>query len=96
MFPFVMQASGIAKQLGLPALPLSANYVPLPSPIDIYFGEPIEVLSDVNREASDKIIKPEIEKIEDTIKGMIKEGLKNKRPFIREMKNPLKYIMGKK
>lgn len=95
MFPFVMQASSIAKQFGLPALPLSANYVPLPSPIDIYFGEPVEVLADANREASDKVIRPEIEKIENQIKDMIKHGLENKRPFIRDIKNPIKKFLRK-
>jgi len=95
MFPFVYQATGLAKQLGLPALPITANFVPLPSPIDIYFGEPISVLEGVDREASDKVIRPEIDIIETKIKTMIKHGLENKRPFIKEMKNPFKKIMSK-
>lgn len=95
MFPYVLHASGIAKKLGLPALPLSANFVPLPSPIDIYFGEPISVLEGVDREASDKLIRPEIDNIENTIKAMIKHGLENKRPFLPEIKNPLQKIMSK-
>ena len=42
VFPYVYQAKGLAKTLGLPALPISANYFPLPSPMDIYVGEAIK------------------------------------------------------
>src|SRR5690606_28165484 len=36
MFPFVVHARKLGAMLKLPTLPLSANLLPLPSPIDIY------------------------------------------------------------
>lgn len=80
VFPYVIQAHGLARKLGLPALPLSANYVPLPSPIDIHIGEEFE-LPKISPDASDKEIDEHIYKIEKTIKDLIDYGLKNRRPF---------------
>ena len=78
-FPYVYQAKWLAKSLGLPALPISANYLPLPSPIDIYIGKPISVSNELSSQNTDHDIDPFIEDIEITIQSMIDEGLKNKR-----------------
>ncbi len=78
-FPYVYQAKWLAKSLGLPALPISANYLPLPSPIDIYIGKPISVSPELSSQNTDHDIDPFIEDIEITIQGMIDEGLQNKR-----------------
>jgi 1-acyl-sn-glycerol-3-phosphate acyltransferase len=80
-FPYVYQAKGVAKKLGLPALPISANYFPLPSPMDIYIGEPIKPDSNITIDTPDHEIDPLIDKIEFTIQKMIEEGLKNRREF---------------
>ena len=95
MFPLTIQAKTLAKYLGLPALPLMSNYFPLPSPIDIYFGEPIEINSELNKDSSDKLIRPEVKHIEDEIKKMLKAGLDNQRPLLGILNNPLKMIMKK-
>lgn len=89
LYPFVYQAKGLAKLLGLPALPVTPFFpwlgalgaVPLPSPIDIYVGKPIP-LPEIDEDAPDKEINPFVNSVEDTIKAMMKEGLKNRRKFI--------------
>ncbi|EQC46286.1 lysophospholipid acyltransferase family protein [Bacteriovorax sp. DB6_IX] len=81
VFPYVYQAKGVAKKFGLPALPLSANYFPLPSPVDIYIGEPITPDSSISSDPSDSEIDPLIDEIEVKIQHMIDEGLKQRREF---------------
>lgn len=78
-FPYVYQAKWLAKKLGLPALPISANYFPLPSPVDIYIGKPVQVADDLSTLDTDHDIDPYIDEIEVTIQSMIDEGLKNRR-----------------
>ncbi|EQC47486.1 lysophospholipid acyltransferase family protein [Bacteriovorax sp. Seq25_V] len=82
-FPFVYQAKGLAKALGLPAMPISANYFPLPSPMDIYIGKPIKVeQSLIGQDPSDKELDEYIDHIQSTIQLMLDEGLKKRRNFI--------------
>lgn len=80
IFPWVYQAKGIAKFLGLPALPLSPLYVPLPSPVDVIIGEPYE-MPDLSPEVPDKDIDLHINNIRTQIRHMTNEGLKRRRPF---------------
>lgn len=86
IFPWVYQAKGVAKFLGLPALPLSPLYVPLPSPVDIIIGEPYEI-PDLSPEAPDKDIDLHINNIRTQIRHMTNEGLKNRRPFFANKEN---------
>ncbi len=82
-FPYVYQAKGLAKMLGMPAMPLSANYFPLPSPMDIHIGKPIKVeQSLIDQDPSDKELDEHIEKIQATIQEMLNQGLKNRRNYI--------------
>lgn len=90
MFPFVFHSKRIAKILKVPALPLTANVVPLPSPIDIYIGQEIPIPDHLEAEASDKDIKENVFHIENTIKRMIIHGLKNRRPFFDEIRKPIR------
>lgn len=96
MFPFVFHARKLGKALGLPALPLSLNYIPLPSPIDIYFGEPIDVPDDIDEQAPDKDIRPHIYDIEKVIKKQLAQGLKNQRPFFDPIKKPIQSFIKKR
>ncbi len=80
-FPYVYQAKSVAKIMGLPALPLSFNYLPLPSPVDIYIGEPYYLPEDLSAEAQDKLIDEHVHIIENKIKEMISFGLKERREF---------------
>lgn len=89
IFPWVYQAKGVAKFLGLPALPLSPLYFPLPSPIDIIIGEPYE-MPDLSPEAPDKEIDIHINNIRTQIRHMTNEGLKKRRPFFANQENPSK------
>ena len=78
-FPFVYQAKGLAKMLRLPAIPLSANYFPLPSPVDIYIGEEYAMPENLTPDSPDSLIDEHIKNIEDIIKAMTAEGLKKRR-----------------
>ncbi|MDP7320500.1 MAG: lysophospholipid acyltransferase family protein [Bacteriovoracaceae bacterium] len=95
MFPIVFQAASIGKKLGLPNLPLPLNLFPLPSPIDIYIGEPIQVPSDLSPEAPEKDLRPYISEIEKEIKKNIKIGLKSKRDFLNWLNTPIKNFIKK-
>jgi 1-acyl-sn-glycerol-3-phosphate acyltransferase len=89
MFPFVFHSKKIAKILKVPALPLTANFFPLPSPIDIYIGKEIPIPAHLEAEASDKEIKENVYHIENTIKRMLITGLKNRRPFFDFIRKPV-------
>jgi 1-acyl-sn-glycerol-3-phosphate acyltransferase len=94
MFPFVFHYKKVAKLLNVPALPLTANLFPLPSPIDIYIGEEIPIPEHMGPEALDKDIKENIYHIENSIKRLMITGLKNRRPFIDPIRKPIsKYII---
>jgi 1-acyl-sn-glycerol-3-phosphate acyltransferase len=94
MFPFVFQAKKVARFLKLPALPISMNLFPLPSPIDIYIGPEIPIPADLERESSDKEVKENIYHIENTIKRMLIHGLKHRRPFFDLIRKPVsKYVI---
>lgn len=94
MFPLVFHAKKLASMLSLPSLPISANLIPLPSPIDIYIGEEIQIPANMNPESAEKEIKENIFHIENTIKKMIAHGLENRRPFIDSVRKPIaKFLM---
>jgi 1-acyl-sn-glycerol-3-phosphate acyltransferase len=80
-FPFVYQAKGVAKLLGLPAAPITPNIVPLPSPVDIYIGEPIKLPEELSADSPDNIIDEHVYEVEERIKDMIDIGLGKRRPF---------------
>ena len=79
VFPWVYQAKKAAKLLGLPALPISPLYFPLPSPIDIYIGNPISLPKNLSPDAGDDEIDEQVMKVKNVIKEMIDEGLKQRR-----------------
>lgn len=94
MFPFVFHAKKLAHMLKVPALPLSANLFPLPSPIDIYIGKEIAVPNHLEAESEDKEIKENVFHIENTIKRMLIHGLKHRRPFWDTLRKPIsKYVI---
>jgi 1-acyl-sn-glycerol-3-phosphate acyltransferase len=94
MFPFVFHSKRLAKFLRVPALPLTTNFFPLPSPIDIYIGKEIAIPSDLEAEASEKEIKEQVFHIENAIKRMLISGLKNRRPFLDPIRKPIsKYVI---
>lgn len=93
IFPIVFQARGIGKNLGLPSLPIPLNLFPLPSPIDIYIGEPIEVDLELTPESQETELRPVISEIENKIKENIELGLKNRRNFLDKYRVPLQKFM---
>lgn len=86
-YPFVYQARSLAKNLGLPALPISANYIPLPSPVDIHIGKPYEIPKEIRDNASELQIKDEVLKVTKMVDELLKKGLKQRREFWGISKN---------
>jgi len=87
-YPFVYQARGLAKKLGLPALPLNPFFllgllgaIPLPSPVDVVIGDPYPIPKDLSPDAPDKIINDHVLKIETVIKKLIADGREKRRRF---------------
>lgn len=89
MFPFVFHSKRLARFLKVPALPLTTNLFPLPSPIDIYIGKEIPVPEHMETEATDKDIKERVFQIENCIKRLLITGLKNRRPFLDTLRKPI-------
>jgi 1-acyl-sn-glycerol-3-phosphate acyltransferase len=89
MYPFVFHSRKLAKLLHVPALPITANILPLPSPIDIYIGQEIPIPAHLEAEATEKEIKENLFHIENTIKRMLITGLKNRRPFVDVLRKPI-------
>lgn len=85
-FPYVFHLKKIAKLLSLPALPLSLNLFPLPSPVDIYIGEPYVLPKELSAEALDEELEPHIIALEKRIDTMVKEGLEKRRTIAQRLK----------
>lgn len=81
-FPYVVQAKKIAKMIGMPALPLSLNYFPLPSPVDIHILPPIMPNLEMGADAIDALVDEEVIKIRRAIQDKIDQELPNRRKFI--------------
>jgi 1-acyl-sn-glycerol-3-phosphate acyltransferase len=99
-FPYVYQAKHLAKFFKVPALPLSMNYVPLPSPTDIYIGKPIILPSNISDDASDEVIAPLVEIVKKQIQEMINIGLEKRRPspihdYLKEVVSEVKNLWKK-
>lgn len=92
MFPFVFHPRKLARKLGLPGLPITPfgllGLFPLPSPIDIHFGKPIE-LPELSTHCPGDELAPYLYQVENEVKDLIKNGLKQRRPFIDEVRNPI-------
>lgn len=85
-FPFVIHLKKIAKFLNIPALPLSPNLFPLPSPVDIYIGKPYSLPSELSPDALDDELEPHIFHIEKEIERLTKSGLHKKRTILDRIK----------
>ncbi len=99
MYPFVVQAPWIAKLLKLPSMPITPLFpftglfgmIPLPAPIDIYYGSPIMVDNKYTADDPDHVLKSEVERIQGIIQKMVRDGLHHKRPILDdELKNNMK------
>lgn len=93
-YPYVYHLKKVAKVLGLPAFPVTPTFpllgplgfLPMPSPVDIYVGEPYD-LPDLSPDAPDSEINVHVLKIEKQIQDMVNEGLKRKRNYLGRVKN---------
>lgn len=86
VFPWVYQAKSLSKIVGSPALPISPLYFPLPSPIDIRIGNPIELPSDLSADAPDREIEIHVQMVKKEIQKLLDTGIKERRPFFANQK----------
>lgn len=84
-FPYVFHLKKMAKLLKLPALPLSLNLFPLPSPVDIYIGEPYVLPAELSPEALDEELEPHIMALEKQIQQMTQVGLLKRRSMTQRL-----------
>lgn len=81
-YPLVWHPLKLAKKIGLPAMPLTPNLVPLPSPVDIHVGEEFTIPANLSADAPDNELDVYIDQIHLQIQTMLDEGLKNRREFM--------------
>ena len=89
-YPYVVHLKKLANFLKLPALPVTPLFplfgllgaMPLPSPVDIYIGEPYSIPAELTSDSPDKYVDEHIYNIEEKIKQMTKVGLENRRSFL--------------
>ncbi len=92
-YPFVYQARGLAKKLGLPALPITPNLLPLPSPVDIYIAKPYALPRELKADAPDDVIAAHVQAVKAIIQRMIDDGRKSRRPY--RIAARVKHALGK-
>lgn len=85
-FPYVIHLKKLAKLLSIPALPLSPNLFPLPSPVDIYVGKPYSLPSELSPDALDDELEPHLFHIEKEIERLTQAGLKKRRTLLNRIK----------
>ena len=85
-FPYVIQLKKIARLFKIPAMPLSLNLFPLPSPVDIYIGEPYKLPQGLSAESLDEELEPHLIEIEQKIQFLTKLGLESRRTILDRIK----------
>lgn len=85
-YPFVLHLDKVARFLKIPALPLTPNILPLPSPIDIYVGSPILLKDNINADSIDEDLEPFVTDFIDRINSMITTGLEQRRTLLGRIK----------
>jgi len=76
--PSLYNARGLAKILGMPALPIVPNgLIPLPVKYRIYFGDPITL--DGDHDDEDRVIRAKVDRVVRAIEAMISRGLHERR-----------------
>jgi len=86
-YPFVFHLRKVANFLKIPALPLSPNLFPLPSPVDIYIGKPYSLPANINPDSLDEELSKYVTELEDQIHQMTQSGLAKKRTIMERVKN---------
>ncbi len=94
-YPFVFHSKMLAKIFDVPALPLSPNLVPLPSPIDIYVGDAYYLPAHLTIDSSDQELDLVANELEERVKKLTEHGLKNKRTLTKRGKNFFKTLTNK-
>ncbi len=71
--PALWNAKPLAKLLGIPAVPVVASPVPLPTKYRIYFGRPLRFEGDPDD--VDQVIGAKVAQVRDAVDGLLQRGL---------------------
>ncbi len=90
-YPYVYHSKIIAKIFKLPTFPITPFFpllgplgaIPMPSPVDIHIGSPIDLPDNLDYNSSSNMLYPCLKQIKDTIQKMVDEGLATRRPPIK-------------
>ena len=82
--PGIANLTGVAKLLGLPALPITAGLLalgplgmlPLPTRYRIHFGEPLNFEGDADEE--DASVSEKVERVKSAISGLLERGVRER------------------
>ncbi len=85
-FPYVIHLKKLATLLKIPAFPISMNLFPLPSPVDIYIGEPYKLPRELSADALDQELEPHLIELEKIIQELTDAGLARKRSILQRLK----------
>lgn len=91
-YPYVHHFKTLEKLLKLPALPITPltpllgplSLLPLPAPVDIYYGKPINLPKGITHDAPDEVIDSLVAKVQEKVDKMVVDGLKVRRPFLEK------------
>ncbi len=77
--PALADLKGVARLLGMPAMPVTLQGLPLPLPTKyhIYFGEPMEFRGSADEE--DAEVEKKVRQVKTTIQAMLNEGLRERK-----------------
>lgn len=77
--PAVADLKGLARLVGMPALPVTLTGLPLPMPVKyrIYFGEPLHFTG--NADDEDAEIARKVAQVKQTIQAMLNQGLRDRK-----------------
>jgi 1-acyl-sn-glycerol-3-phosphate acyltransferase len=77
--PALADLKGLARLLGMPAMPVTVQGLPLPLPVKyrLYFGEPMRFQGSADEE--DAEIEKKVRQVKATIQAMLNEGLRERK-----------------
>jgi len=79
--PVLCRLDAIGRPLGLPALPLTAGFIPLPTKWTLYVGEPLEVGERLRPEDADDRDRMKLlrDQVRERLQALVSEGVRRRR-----------------
>jgi 1-acyl-sn-glycerol-3-phosphate acyltransferase len=79
--PVLCRLDAVGRPLGLPALPLTAGFIPLPTKWTLYVGEPLEVADRLRPEDADDRDRMRVlrDQVRERLQALVSEGVRRRR-----------------